>query len=265
MLINLWPHQRLFVKNGTAYKKTACIKQKTLACGPEQFAIMNTEDYQPSGPNRHESLQKGPLLIPGGLFIVFEGIDGTGKSTQLHLLVEKLRQLGYAVVATREPTDGPYGQKIRELFTDRGAVTHEEELELFIADREQHVAEVIGPALKDGCVVICDRYYLSTIAYQGANGVNPDLIMKKNEKFPAPDLAIILEIEPAHGIHRIQNQRHEHPNTFEEKANLQKVAGIFSTMRQDYIERINGSDSIENVHRLVFEAVAKVLARKTTQ
>lgn len=226
---------------------------------------MKTGDSQSSQLDEQESAQKDPQLIPDGLFIVFEGIDGTGKSTQLHLLAERLRQLGYAVVATREPTNGPYGQKIRELFVDRGAVSQEEELELFIADRDQHVKEIIAPALSDGCVVICDRYYLSTVAYQGANGMDQDLILKKNEDFPVPDLAIILEIEPAHGIHRIQNQRHEHPNTFEEEANLQKVAGIFSAMQQDYIERINGSDSIENVHRLVFEAVAKVLAPKATQ
>ena len=197
---------------------------------------MNTEDFQPGQLDAHDSIQEGPLLIPGGLFIVFEGIDGTGKSTQLHLLAEKLRQLGYAVVATREPTNGPYGQKIRELFVDRSAVSHEEELELFIADRHQHVQEVIAPALSDGCVVICDRYYLSTVAYQGANGMDSDLILKKNEHFPVPDLAIILEIEPAQGIHRIQNQRNEHPNTFEEEAYLQKVATIFAAMQQDYIE-----------------------------
>jgi dTMP kinase len=226
---------------------------------------MNTEDFQASPLDEQDPVQKGPLLIPGGLFIVFEGIDGTGKSTQLHLLAEKLRQRGYAVVATREPTNGPYGRKIRELFVDRGAVSQEEELELFIADRDQHVKEVIAPALADGCVVICDRYYLSTIAYQGANGMDPDLILKKNEDFPIPDLAIILEIEPAQGIHRIQNQRHEHPNTFEEEANLQKVATIFGALQQGYIERINGTDSIENVHRLVFEAVMKVLASKAIQ
>jgi len=226
---------------------------------------MNREDFQLSQVNEQESVQKRPLLIPGGMFIVFEGIDGTGKSTQLHLLAEKLRQLGYAVVATREPTNGPYGQKIRELFVDRGAVSLEEELELFIADRDQHVKEVIAPALADGCVVICDRYYLSTIAYQGANGMDQTLIMKKNEAFPVPDLAIILEIEPAQGIYRIQNHRNEHPNSFEEEASLQKVAAIFASMQQDYIERINGSDSIENVHRLVFETVVKVLAQKASQ
>jgi dTMP kinase len=227
--------------------------------------IMNTEQFQPGHLSEKEAVQKGPLLIPGGLFIVFEGIDGTGKSTQLHLLAEKLRKLGYAVVATREPTDGPYGQKIRELFSDRGAVSREEELELFIADREQHVKQVIAPALADGCVVICDRYYLSTVAYQGANGMDQEQILKKNENFPAPDLAIILEIEAAHGIHRIQKQRNEHPNTFEGEANLQKVAKIFATMRHDYIARINGSGSIENVRLQVFEAVAKLLAGKAAQ
>ena len=226
---------------------------------------MNAEDFQASQLGEQDPAQEGPLLIPGGLFIVFEGIDGTGKSTQLHLLAEKLRQIGYAVVATREPTNGPYGQKIRELFVDRGTVSREEELELFIADRDQHVNEVIAPSLSDGCVVICDRYYLSTVAYQGANGLDPDLILKKNEDFPIPDLAIILEIEPAQGIHRIQYQRNEHPNTFEGEANLKKVASIFDAMQQDYIKRINGSDSIENVHRLVFEAVAKVLAIKADQ
>ena len=227
--------------------------------------VMNSVDFRSSQMDEQDSVQKGPLLIAGGLFIVIEGIDGTGKSTQLHLLAEKLRQLGYAVVATREPTSGPYGQKIRELFVDRGAVSQEEELELFIADRDQHVKEVIAPALADGCVVICDRYYLSTIAYQGANGMDLDLILKKNADFPVPDLAVILEIEPAHGIRRIQNQRHEHPNTFEQEANLQKVAEIFASMQHNYIERINGLDSIENVHRHMFEAVSKVLAQKTAQ
>jgi len=226
---------------------------------------MNTGDFQSSQLDEQDSLQKGPVLIADGLFIVFEGIDGTGKSTQLHLLAEKLRQLDYAVVATREPTNGPYGKKIRELFVDRGAVSREEELELFIADRDQHVKEVIAPALEDGCVVVCDRYYLSTIAYQGANGMDPDIILAKNQDFPAPDLAIILGIEPAHGIHRIRNQRLEHPNTFEEEANLRKVARIFDAMQQDYIERINGSDTIENVHQQVFEAVSRVLEQKTIQ
>ena len=219
---------------------------------------MNNMDEQDSG-------QKGPILITGGLFVVFEGIDGTGKSTQLHLLAERMRQLGYAVVSTREPTDGPFGRKIRDLFVDRQAVSQDEELELFIADRDQHVQEVIKPALADGCVVVCDRYYLSTVAYQGANGVDPEFIMEKNKDFPVPDLAIIFEIEPAQGIHRFQNQRNENPNTFEEESNLRKVDAIFASMQHPYIKRICASDSIENVHQQVVNAVEKTLVHKTTQ
>ena len=224
--------------------------------------IKNTQSNQIDG---QDSIRKDPILIVGGFFVVFEGIDGTGKSTQLHLLAEKLQQFGYAVVSTCEPTDGPYGKKIRELFVDRQAVSHDEELELFIADRDQHVHEVITPALVDGCVVICDRYYLSTVAYQGANGMDPEFIMKKNKDFPVPDLAIILEIEPIQGILRIQNQRNETPNTFEEESNLRKVAAIFSSMQHPYIKRIGASDSIENVHKQVVKAVEKSLMHKTIQ
>jgi dTMP kinase len=215
--------------------------------------------------NRPKRLENTARLIPGGLFIVFEGIDGTGKTTQLHLLAEKLRQRGYAVVSTREPTEGVYGQKIRELFVDRGAASPERELELFIADREQHVRETIEPALADGCIVICDRYYLSTVAYQGANGIDPESILAKNKDFPVPDLAIILEIDPLDGIQRIENQRREAPNTFEKEANLQKVAKIFAAMEQAYIERINGSGTIEEIHDLVLKTVTRVLARKTSR
>ena len=226
---------------------------------------MSTETTQPEQMNQENLSGKGRILINGGLFVVFEGIDGTGKSTQLHLLADKLQQKGYAVVSTREPTDGPFGKKIRELFVDREVVSSEEELELFIADRDQHVQEVIAPALADGLIVVCDRYYLSTVAYQGANGLDPEFIMKKNMGFPVPDLAIILEIEPAQSILRIQNQRNENPNTFEKESNLRKVAAIFDSMQHPYIVRISAADSIQNVHQQVLKAVNKILAQKTTQ
>ena len=175
-----------------------------------------------------------------------------------------MQQLGFAVVETREPTDGSYGRKIRELFVNREKVSQEQELDLFVADRDEHVRRVIGPALAEGRVVICDRYYLSTVAYQGANGMDIDLIMDKNKSFPVPDLAVILEIEPAESIFRIRNHRNEKPNTFEEESNLQKVAAIFAAMQLPYIKRINGSDSIENIHQQVVAAVEKTLSHKKT-
>jgi dTMP kinase len=226
---------------------------------------MSKKNSQSNQMDDQDPSPKGSIHVDGGLFVIFEGIDGTGKSTQHHLLAEKLEQLGYAVVSTFEPTEGPFGQKIRELFVDRGAVSNEEELELFIADRDQHVQEVLKPALADGCVVVCDRYYLSTVAYQGANGMDPDYIMKRNKDFPVPDLAIILEIEPTQGIQRIQNQRNENPNTFEEESNLTKVAAIFTSMQHPYIKRICASDSIEIVHNQVLKAVKETFAHQTIQ
>ncbi len=224
---------------------------------------MSAEHNKSEQSTGKDSGRKNPILVSGGVFVVIEGIDGTGKSTQLHLLAEKLQQMGFAVVATREPTDGIYGKKIRELFVDRQTVSNEEELELFINDRGQHVQEVIAPALADGCVVVCDRYYLSTVAYQGANGTDPDFIMEKNKDFPEPDLAIILEIEPAQGIHRIQNQRNESLNAFEKESNLRKVAAIFSAMQHPYIKRIEGSGTIETIHQHVLDAVLEILSHKT--
>ncbi len=222
---------------------------------------MSKEHNQSGGMD----LQKDPIIVAGGFFVVIEGVDGTGKSTQLHLLSDKLRQLGYAVVSTREPTGGYFGKKIRELFVDRQTVSHEEELELFIADRKEHVQEVIAPSLHDGCVVVCDRYYLSTVAYQGANGLDPETIMEKNRDFPEPDLAVILEIDPAQGILRIQNQRNEIPNSFEKESYLRKVAAIFSSMQHPYIIRISASGSIENIHQQVMDAVLEKLHQKTAR
>ena len=119
-----------------------------------------------------------------GILIAIEGIDGTGKSTQLKLLGDYLRRRGCTVVETREPTEGPYGQKIRKLYVDRGQCTLEEELELFIEDRRQHVREVIAPALAQGHVVLTDRYYFSTAAYQGAAGMDPDEVFARNSFAP---------------------------------------------------------------------------------
>jgi thymidylate kinase len=89
-----------------------------------------------------------------------------------------------------------------------------------------------------------------------------ELIMDKNKSFPVPDLAVILEIDPAESIYRIRNHRNEKPNTFEEEANLRKVAAIFTEMNQPYIRRINGADSIENIHQQVVKAVEEALSHK---
>lgn len=196
--------------------------------------------------------------LPGRL-IVFEGIDGTGKSTQTILLGEYLHQIGYNVLVTREPTNGNYGRKIRELYTDRTRVSKEEELELFLADRRQHVEMELLPALAAGKVVLCDRYFLSTVAYQGANGFDPNEILQRNAFAPDPDLALIFEVSLATSRKRITKGRGEQPNAFEQEEMLARVSTIFTGLNLPYIHRINAEKTVEEIHREVVSAVEQVL------
>ena len=198
------------------------------------------------------------------MLVAFEGIDGTGKSTQIRLLAESLRDMGHNVQVTREPTDGPVGQRIRELFTSRAEVSQEEELELFLADRRQHVAEVIKPALSAGRIVLTDRYYLSTAAYQGAAGLDPAEIIRRNEQFaPVPDLVLLLVVPPALGVKRIRTLRGESLNAFEQEKELKKVAEIFDLLDRGYIRRIDATQSVEEVQRTVFAVVRRLLSGRS--
>lgn len=195
-----------------------------------------------------------------GLLIVFEGIDGTGKTTQLKMLVDRLTGMGFSVVATREPTDGKYGQKIRRLYADRDSCTPEEELSLFIEDRKEHVNKVISPALALGKIVISDRYYFSTAAYQGAAGHDPEKILEQNEAFaPRPDLVLHLVVPIAVGIHRIKNLRNQTLNDFEKEESLKKVSLVFDSLDRDYIKRVDAALKVEEVHECVMLHVQQLL------
>jgi len=199
--------------------------------------------------------------VYSGVLIAVEGTDGTGKSTQVELLTRRLREMGLAVQKTREPTNGPYGQKIRELYSNRSRFTPEDELALFTSDRRRHVAETIMPALLDGKIVITDRYYYSTAAYQGARGLDPEEIIRMNETFaPRPDLVVLLFL-PAHAsLHRIRTMRQEEPNDFENAASLDVVADIFARLPGEIIKPIDASGSIDQVHERIMDEVRKTLA-----
>ncbi|MBU0479862.1 MAG: dTMP kinase [Proteobacteria bacterium] len=183
-----------------------------------------------------------------GKLIAFEGIDGTGKSTQIRMLADCLSGRGFDVVTTREPTDGPCGRKIRSLFASRDQLTPEEELALFMDDRREHVRELILPALKRGAVVLTDRYYFSTAAYQGAAGHDPQAILAANEAFaPVPDLVIILDLSPEESVRRIRDLRGEALNDFEQQESLQAVAEVFAGFGMDYIKHVDASGPQEVV------------------
>lgn len=194
-----------------------------------------------------------------GALIVFEGIDGTGKSTQLKLLADYLVGQGYNVVTTREPTDSVYGQKIRQLYMNRELCTREEELDLFISDRKEHVKNLLIPSLERGAVILCDRYYLSTAAYQGANGFDPAAIIEMNSFAPLPDIAFIFEQPVETSLRRITDGRGETLNDFEQSESLARVSSIFKALHFPFIKRINADRSIDEVHEEVREAVASLL------
>jgi dTMP kinase len=197
-----------------------------------------------------------------GLLIAFEGIDGTGKSTQLSLLAAHLRSQGHTVMETREPTTGSYGQKIRTLYQDRGQVSCEQELELFILDRRQHVGECILPALEQGQIVLTDRYYFSTVAYQGAAGCDPAVIFRRNSFAPEPDMVLLLTLTAAESVARIRELRGESLNDFEQQDQLEKVAALFASFPHGCIVRINAARSVQDVQSSIREAVGQLFAKK---
>jgi dTMP kinase len=196
-----------------------------------------------------------------GLLIVFEGTDGTGKSTQLQLLATALQDKGLAVVTTREPTEGRYGQKIRKLYSNRNTVTLEEELDLFLADRKDHVDTLLTQALTEGKVILCDRYYLSTVAYQGAAGLDPAHILARNDFAPTPDIALLFYAPIQTGVQRITEGRCEKLNDFEKEEYLQKVAAQFEQMTLPYIRRVDASGTIEAIHHQVLELIQPLLEK----
>lgn len=200
-----------------------------------------------------------------GILIAMEGIDGTGKSTQLRLLADYLRARGCPVVLTREPTDGPYGREIRKLYVNRDRYTLEEELELFIQDRKQHVREVVAPALAEGKIVLTDRYYFSTAAYQGAAGMDPVEVFNKNNFAPRPDLVILLTMSPEVSLRRIRDLRGEELNDFEQEEQLRKVAELFDSFQDRCIRRISADGPLESIEEDIQQTVEVLLQNHNYQ
>lgn len=200
-----------------------------------------------------------------GVLIVFEGTDGTGKSTQLQLLAQHLRENNLPVVTTREPTDGKYGKKIRQLYTNRGTYGREEELELFLADRREHVEKLLAPSLDTGKIILCDRYFLSTVAYQGAIGFDPETILELNSFAPDPDIALLFQMPLERALTRIVDNRGDTLNDFEQLDNLRKVSDIFNSIKRSYICPIDASGSVKEVLHQVIKNISPLLVNITME
>lgn len=194
--------------------------------------------------------------VNSGKFIAFEGVDGSGKSTQLELLADALAAAGHEVVRTKEPTNGPWGVRIRKMAQSNERVAPEEELRWFVEDRREHMAEVVIPALEAGRIVLTDRCYLSSVAYQGARGLDFERILAENEgEFPAPDLALFVVVSPAQGLERVEARGGVAEPAFEEIEFLRGVARVFSELDRPYIARVDGDGTIAEVHARIVSIV----------
>jgi dTMP kinase len=181
------------------------------------------------------------------VFVTFEGIDGSGKSTQTELLAEALRGDGRRVVATREPGGTELGERIRELLLGGIYVSPWSEAALFSAARAQLVEEVIYPALLDGSDVVCDRYIDSSLAYQGlARGLGVDRVLELNlhaTRGLLPDRTFLVLLDPAEAVKRsAQPDRIEQEGlAFQEEVDraYRELAGLFPNR----ITTLDGSKS----------------------
>jgi dTMP kinase len=204
---------------------------------------------QPSGARR-------------GRLFVFEGIDGSGKSTQLPRIAEALRARGYSVVELFEPTDGPYGRLIRERARGGPPLSPDEELDLFLRDRAENVERNIRPALARGDLILLDRYYFSTMAYQGARGFDPEAIRAQNEAFaPRPDLVLYFRIDVAAALERIHRARPHLTDHFERADFLERVAALFDDLarRLDYVRVIDAAQPPDAVTRQALDHIDECL------
>jgi len=196
-----------------------------------------------------------------GILVVFEGIDGAGKSTQVRRLTQSLRELGVPLRVDREPTDGPHGRRLRASAT-LGRLTAEEELELFILDRKEHVSGFIEPGLAAGEVVILDRYYFSNAAYQGSRGLDWREILRRNEVFaPAPDVLLLLDLSIDASSERIQS-RGEGGTEFEKRGVLERCSEIYAQIRHPALRRVDARQSVELVAQSCLAEVQLALLQR---
>jgi dTMP kinase len=189
-----------------------------------------------------------------GLFITFEGPDGSGKSTQVRLLGEFLARMGHDVVFTREPGGSRIGEKIRDLILDTENMEMDPltEAMLYASSRAQHVAEVIRPALARGCTVLCDRYVDSSIAYQGYGRSLGGVVAEINVLATwgvTPDLTILIDIPPESCFERIGRtggDRIESENMTYHRRVYEAYLEL-SEKHPDRIKSVNGARGIEAV------------------
>ena len=191
-----------------------------------------------------------------GKLIVIEGIDGSGKSTCAKNLAEKLNSINIKTIYTFEPTHSHYGAKLRDgmLSEDLDA---EEELLLFVKDRKEHIEYMIKPALEEGYFIILDRYFYSSIAYQGAKGIDINRIINMHKDFIIkPDIVFIFHLPIDIALNRIISKRGI-ADRFENETYLKKVDKIFYSFNEPFIYHIDTDKDIKIINDELFNILEK--------
>ena len=204
------------------------------------------------------------------MFITFEGPDGSGKSTIIKKVYEKLINDGFDIVLTREPGGTPIAEKIRDIILDNSNVALDARTEalLYAASRRQHLVEKIWPALKEGKIVLCDRFLDSSLAYQGGgrnlgvqNVLNINLFATENTY---PDLTLFFDIDPELGLKRVsQDKKRVADRLDNENENFhEKVYSTFKEIVNTNSQRIitiDASKSIEEVTECAYKTIKEKL------
>ena len=202
--------------------------------------------------------------VSKGVFIAFEGIDGSGKSTQIMLLQERLKKLGIYCYTTMEPTNSPIGSLIHQIMTGRIKTDNKVIAALFVADRLDHLLNDVDGILtkiNEGTTVISDRYYFSSYAYHSVD-MPMDWVIQANEqssKILRPSLTIFIDVEPDVAVERIAKNRF-HQELFEKKSRLVKVRynyyEAFSKLKEkENVVIIDGNQTADNISDQIWEAV----------
>lgn len=196
-----------------------------------------------------------------GKLIVIEGIDGSGKSTCAKNLTDRLNSMNIKTVYTFEPTNLYYGAKLRDGMMKEN-LDAEEELYLFIEDRKEHIKYMIKPAIEDGYSIVLDRYFYSSIAYQGAKGIDTCNIMNMHKDFIIkPDIVFIFHLPIDIALNRIISKRGA-VDRFENENYLKKVDKIFYSFNESFIYHIDTDKNIEIINEELFNILkeSKILA-----
>ena len=207
--------------------------------------------------------------MTGRFFITFEGPEGSGKSTQIKKLQEFFEKKGFEIILTREPGGTKLGDAIREVLISKASGKLEAETEMFLmlAQRCEHLRKVINPALNAGKVVLCDRYFDSSVAYQGyGRGLGAEKVRKAHEEFLGdflPSLTILLQIAPADGLKRANHGGTKQLDRMEceEISFHERVYDGYNQMAEKEPERIAKVDAVGNPDEISKRIIAAVLKR----